>query len=190
MSIVCIQQAQLIFPAQHPADGGIDQLLRDLTRFHGGDDKRDLGAVVGGDDHVVAGENRQHCHAAVGGIGFHRVHGQIVGEDHAVKAQLLTENAMDLRGEGGGEVGIHACDDIVADENGRFSLALGDAGEKGLEILVCKLLIGALIQPTKLKPSGAVAVGRLIASPAKPARPETLAPEKSTVTAVLAAKLI
>ena len=47
-----------------------------------------------------------------------------------------------------------------------------------------------VVQPKKVKPSGAVTVGRVITSPEYPVLLATSAPEKETVTVFLAAKLI
>ena len=63
----------------------------------------DLGAVIGGDHQIVSRLQGHHRHGAVGGVGGHRLHGQVIGHHHAVKAQVVSEQIVDRRGQGGGE---------------------------------------------------------------------------------------
>ena len=65
-------------------------------------DLGDLGAVVGGDDEIVSRLQGHHRHGPVGAVRCNCLHGQIIGHHHAVKAQVRPQQAVDLRGQGGG----------------------------------------------------------------------------------------
>ena len=99
---------------------------------------------IGRDDQVVPGLYSEHGGVFVACKIGHRLHGEVVGHDHAVKAEPVAQQSVYGRGERCRIICVKAGDDIVADEHG---LRTGiDAGLEGQQVVLLKVTQRARIE--------------------------------------------
>ncbi len=139
-----LQQSQALLPFQHPAHGSVNLSFIDLPGRHSLQHRGDLGGIIGCQHHIVARLQGQHRRRAAGSVFLQRVHGQIIGQNHAFKSQLSAQDFMHRRRKRSRICFVHACDNIVRHQHRRRTGP--DPCFERQKIRLHKALIGPLIQ--------------------------------------------